>query len=229
MSLSPTLDKQDSPVSLTSQVYDGLRADIIAGKLKPALKLKVEELRKRYNVGASPVREALSLLASDGLVDRIDQRGFRVAVVSAEDFADILNVRCWLEERALRESIKKGDTAWEEAVVLAFFRISKEPRSIGDKDHFVANPQWERLHKEFHLQLISACGSPTLLEICDRLYDRNVRYRNLAGPVSYPKRDINSEHQDIMDASLARDEDAAVECLIAHYQNTGGFLERKID
>ena len=229
MSLSPAPDKQDSTVSLTSQVYDSLRTDIIEGNLEPALKLKVEELRKRYGVGASPVREALSLLASDGLVDRIDQRGFRVSVVSAEDFADILNVRCWLEERALRESIKNGDAAWEERVVLAFFRISKEPRSIGGEGDFVANPEWERLHKEFHMQLISACGSPTLLEICDRLYDRNVRYRNLAGPDSYPKRDINLEHQEIMDAALVRDEDLATDRLTAHYKKTGGFLEKKID
>ena len=50
---------------------------------------------------------------------------FSVADISHEEFADILKVRCWLEERALRESIANGDAAWEEALVLAAFRLSK--------------------------------------------------------------------------------------------------------
>jgi len=88
--------------TLTSRAYASVRRDIIEGRLKPGSKLKIEELRDRYDVGASPIRESLSLLSSDGLVDRIEQRGFRVADISHEEFADILKVRCWLEDRALR-------------------------------------------------------------------------------------------------------------------------------
>ncbi|MGI9492376.1 MAG: GntR family transcriptional regulator, partial [Geminicoccaceae bacterium] len=61
----------------------------------------MDELRQAYGSGSSPIREALSLLTSDGLVERVDQRGFRVSLVSAETFDELLTTRCWLEERAL--------------------------------------------------------------------------------------------------------------------------------
>lgn len=219
----PTL-VASSGETLTSRAYASVRRDIIAGQLMPGSKLKIEELRERYDAGASPIREALSLLSSDGLVDRIEQRGFRVADISHDEFADILKVRCWLEERALRESIESGDAGWEEALVLAAFRLSKEPRSTGTGDNFVANVEWEVRHKAFHAALIAACGSPTLLAYCDQLYDKNVRYRNLAGAVSYPDRDPAKEHEAILQATLKRDAEAAVSHLLEHYRNTGAFL-----
>lgn len=214
--------------TLTSRTYAMLRADIIRGGLQPGVKLKIEELRERYDVGTSPIREALSLLSSDGLVHRIEQRGFRVSNVSGEEFADILRVRCWFEERALREAIANGDSAWEEQLVLAAYRLSREPRSIGTGETFIANADWEASHKAFHSALISACGSPILLAYCDDLYDKNVRYRNLAGTLSYPNRDIAHEHDAVLEASLARNADLAVAELMKHYQRTSHLLAGRL-
>ena len=108
--------------------------------------------------------------------------------------------------------------------MLAEFRLSKEPRATGTGDNFVANAEWEVRHKAFHAALIAACGSPILLAHCDQLYDKNVRYRNLAGPVSYPDRDPGKEHEAILQATLKRDTEAAVSLLLDHYRNTGAFL-----
>lgn len=212
------------PASMTQIIYHRLRADIMSGALAPGRKLKIEELRKRYDVGTSPIREALSLLTSDHFVARLDQRGFRVAEVSAREFEEILMTRCWLEERALRESIARGDGAWEEKVVLAAYRLSRVPRSDAN-DHFHANVEWEERHKHFHMTMISACGSAILVKFCDQLYDQNIRYRQLSGPRAYPRRDVTAEHGAICDAVLARDADLAVERLMAHYTRTGNFLK----
>ena len=218
----------DSPsLSLTSQIYQRIRSDIIVGALEPGLKLKIEELRQSYGTGASPVREALSLLTSDRLVERFDQRGFRVAHVSAGAFNELLKTRCWLEDRALRESIAHGGKDWEEGVVLAHYRLSRTPRSKAS-GAFVANDDWEELHRRFHMALISACGSGTLMRFCEQLYDENIRYRNLAGPSAYPKRDVNVEHEEIVAAALDRDADLAVNRLTAHYETTGAFLADRI-
>jgi len=65
--------------SATHDCYLRLRELILTGGLPPGKKLKIEELRNLLNTGASPVREALSLLTSDMLVERLDQRGFRAA------------------------------------------------------------------------------------------------------------------------------------------------------
>ena len=72
--------------SITSQAYSRLRSDIMSGVLTPGKKLKIEELRSLYDFGSSPIREALSMLTSDLFVERIDQRGFRVADVSEKEF-----------------------------------------------------------------------------------------------------------------------------------------------
>lgn len=211
------------PESMTSQAYTRLRQDIISGVLKPSQKLKVEQLRKQYEVGSSPIREALSLLTSDHFVERLDQRGFKVASVSKQEFNELLKTRCWLEERALRESIENGQSGWEEQVVLAAYRLSRVPRS-GAQNQFVANIEWEERHKHFHMILLSACGSSPLIKFCDQLYDQNVRYRHFAGKIAYPKRDITTEHGAICDAVLARDADLAVKLLLEHYVHTGEFL-----
>lgn len=214
--------------SMTSQIYARLRSDIMSGALAPGAKLKIEELRKTYDVGTSPIREALSLLTSDHFVDRIDQRGFRVAEISAEEFDELLKTRCWLEERALRESIANGDSVWEEQVVLSAYRLSRVPRSVKG-DQFIANAEWETRHKHFHTTLISACGSSILRKFCNQLYDQNVRYRQLSGSRAYPSRDVTAEHGAICDAVLARDADLAAELLVAHYTRTGNFLRDRLE
>lgn len=213
--------------SMTSRAYTRLRADIISGALVPGQKLKIEELRQIYDAGTSPIREALSLLTSDHFVERIDQRGFRVATVSSKEFDELLKTRCWLEERALHESIAHGDSAWEEQVVLAAYRLSRVPRSQAD-DHFVANAEWEVRHKHFHVTLISACDSSMLMKFCDQLYDQNIRYRQLSGIQAYPSRDVTAEHGAICDAVLARDADLAAQLLVSHYNNTGDFLKDQL-
>lgn len=209
--------------SLTSRVYETMRTDIISGALEPGKKLKIEELVRTYEAGNSPVREALSLLVSDALVERLDQRGFRVVQVSSGEFEELLKTRIWLEERALSESIKNGGTDWEEQVVLLNYRLNNTSRSVS-KESFVANDEWEVLHKRFHMALIGACGSDILLKFCNQLYDQNTRYRQLSGPSAYPARDINAEHSALAEAVLQRKEEDALALLRAHYQQTSELL-----
>lgn len=196
-----------------------LRRMILIGDLPPGEKLKIERLRSILDMGGSPIREALSLLVSDQLVERLDQRGFRTADISPANFTEILKLRCALEEMALRESIANGGEGWEEALVLAHHRMMREPRENVE--------EFEALHKTFHMALLNACQSPVLLKFCNQLYDLNIRYRYLAGRVlAYSKRDISKEHTDILNAAVDRDADRACTLLLAHYRNTGAFLEQ---
>lgn len=213
--------------SITAQLFDRLRDDILNGNLQPGQKLKIETLREQYSVGASPVREALSMLTSEGLVQRLDQRGFRVSEISVSAFEELLRTRCWLEERALRESIASGSAAWEEGVLLAHHRLTKTPRSAGPSDG--ASPKWETAHKLFHMSLLSACGSGFLIGFCEQLYDLNIRYRNIAGSVAYPSRNVAAEHLAICEAAIDGDADQAVKLLVEHYTDTGEFLRLQLD
>ncbi|WP_380053104.1 GntR family transcriptional regulator [Falsihalocynthiibacter sp. SS001] len=198
-----------------------LREEIILGKLAPGDRLKVDTLKENYGTGASPVREALSLLTSDQLVERIDQRGFRVAPTSKIQFTEILDLRCNLEDMALRQSIANGDKEWEESLVLVHHYMSRADRSVSGV--------FEELHKKFHMELISCGVSPILLRFCSQLYDLNVRYRYLAGrSQDYGRRDVAAEHQAILDAAIDRDAELASSLLLSHYRSTGAFLSELI-
>jgi len=214
--------------SITQRVYLTLRRDILCGKLHPGFKLKVEQLRKDYGVGTSPLREALSLLTSDYLVERIDQRGFRVSQVSQDEYNELLKTRCWLEERALRESIANGTDHWDEQLILANYRLSRIPRSDNDGSS-LANADWEIAHKIFHDTLISLCGSSMLLKFCAQLYDQNIRYRQLCVSTAYPDRNVTEEHSAICDAVLARDSGLAVQLLLSHYKATSVFVRGELE
>ncbi len=204
--------------SATHQAYLNLRNMIVTGVLKPGEKLKIDGLRQRLDIGASPIREALSLLTSDNLVERIDQRGFRTAEVSSHNFREILALRCTLEDMALRESLANATQDWEEQVVLAHHRMQRA------KDE--RQETFEALHKDFHMALLSNANSPILLKFCSQLYDLNIRYRFLAGSaLEYRSRDVTDEHAGILDAIVARDADLASTRLISHYRLTGDFLD----
>ncbi len=203
--------------SATQRAYVALRRMIVTGELKPGEKLKIDGLRKRLDTGASPIREALSLLTSDNLVERLDQRGFRTAEVSSANFQEILLLRCTLEDLALRESIENATDAWEETIVLAHHRMQRAKSSGSDA--------FEPLHKEFHMALLANAQSPILVKFCSQLYDLNIRYRYLAGnALNYQSRDVGDEHTGILDASIARDADLASDRLLNHYKMTGAFL-----
>lgn len=61
--------------SLTTLAFERLRGDILSGRLRPDERLRIQALSDRYEVGATAIREALSRLVIDGLVDSEDQRG----------------------------------------------------------------------------------------------------------------------------------------------------------
>ncbi|XWN30093.1 MAG: GntR family transcriptional regulator [Devosia sp.] len=212
----------DPGVSATQKVVDALRKMIVTGEIAPGAKLKIEDLKATLETGASPIREALSLLTSDQLVERIDQRGFRAAPASRAHFEEILVLRCHLEGLALRRSLERAGRAWEETVVLRHHDLSRTPRK--DTEAFEAR------HKAFHMALIAACEAPILLGFCNKLYDLNIRYRYLAGrSISYGRRDIAREHAEIMTAAVDRDVDTAVSRLLHHYERTGSFLAEALD
>lgn len=204
--------------SATRSAYEALREMILKGELPAGEKLKIEQLRGMLDTGASPVREALSLLTSDMLVERLDQRGFRAAPASLANFHEILSLRCVLEDMALRQSIARSSAEWEEQLVLAHHRMK---RATAENDITA----FETTHKAFHMALLSNADSPILLRYCGQLYDLNIRYRYLAAAgTNYQKRDVAKEHEDILDAAVAGDADAASAALMNHYRVTGDYL-----
>ncbi|ODV10374.1 MAG: GntR family transcriptional regulator [Rubrivivax sp. SCN 70-15] len=223
MARTPAIVSVDGTATRATNLYDLLRADIVGGDLEPGSKLAIEALAERYGASATPLREALNRLVSDGLVERREQRGFLVAGIGAADLQEITKTRCWLEEIALRESIAARTTEWEEALVLAHHRLARTPRSLSDS-RFEDNPDWEPRHRAFHRALIAGCGSRWLLSFCDQLADQHYRYRRLSAPRAFAKRGVKTEHQQLMEAAIEGRADDAVALLRAHFERTAKVI-----
>jgi DNA-binding GntR family transcriptional regulator len=170
-----------TPRTLAERAYLSLRHDVICGKLAPGEKLRVEHLKDQYQVGASTLREALSLLVSDALVTAEGQRGFRVAPISLTDLEDVTNTRVMLETEALRQSIRKGDARWE-ALLTSSYQLLTQSEVLPEMQPDAPEPlQWEIRNKNFHDALISAHDSPWTKYMLAILYRHGERYRGDCG------------------------------------------------
>lgn len=214
-----TLGPARSPKTQAGTVYESLRSDILTAQLEPNSKLRLEFLSKRYHTGLIPIREALNRLTSEGLVERREQRGFIVSPISSEDLTELTKTRSWLEGIALSESIASHTKEWEEGLVLAHHRLSQLPRSMS-RSVYRVNPEWERLHREFHRSLLAGCGSRWLLSFCLQLADQTFRYRQIAFKKAFPKLADTNGHRAIMEAAISGNALKAVSLLQKHLQFT---------
>jgi DNA-binding GntR family transcriptional regulator len=209
--------------SLTQRAYDRLRADLLACRLNPGDRLVINQLCQQLDVSLGAVREALSRLASEGLVIAEPQRGFRVAPISAEDLKDLTAVRLEIELLCLRDAIAHGDVRWEAGLVAAHHLLAHTPDRASGDPRLLAEG-YAAAHRSFHEALVAACTSPWLLKLRTLLYDQSERYRRLSVPLADRERDTNSEHKAIMEAALARDSARASSLLTAHFERTTQIL-----
>lgn len=206
--------------SKTARVYETLKTELLDGVHRPGSKLAIDQLADRFGVNAGAVREALSRLTSDRLVAAQPQKGFLVAAVSAADLLDLTAVRTDIETRCLRRAIELGTLEWEGRLLSTWHQLSRTDQEVGD----LSNPEWTRLHGQFHDDLIAACDSVWWLRLREQLYMQAERYRRMILPYARGARDVNAEHREILDLALARDADRACAALSAHLNLTAKLL-----
>lgn len=211
------------PRTRVEEAFNAIRADILDGELPPGSRLAVDRLKDRYGVGASTIREALSLLVSDALVTAEGQRGFAVAPMSVKDLADLAETRILLETHALRQSIAKGDDAWEAAIVASSHRLGKAQERL-DAGEVGALPEWEKRNREFHAALVGACGSRWVAHMLTMLNHHAERYRRATLIAGSVHRDVRAEHAEIVEAALERDADRASAALARHIRRTAEVI-----
>lgn len=213
----------DGRTSLTHDVYQRLRGDLLASRLLPGQKLKIEELCDRLSAGSSAVREALSRLAADGFVVVEPRRGFRVTPLSVAELHDLTNVRCHIEGLCIRDAIAHGDIEWETNLIAALHRMSRTPKHVPDDPQRYSDA-FANAHAAFHQAVVAACSSRWLLRIRDQLFAQHERYRWLSSALAQISRDVDAEHSGIAEAAIARKADAAVELMSAHLQLTAQII-----
>jgi GntR family carbon starvation induced transcriptional regulator len=212
--------------TMASILAERIRGDVLSGELKPGRRLNLKDVSKKYDAGTIPLREALSRLSANGFITAEDQKGFRVADISAEEVLDIHKQRAELECLALRDSIRLGTVQWEAELIAAHHTLSRIQAQLEGRP-LASNPEWEVQHIQFHLKLVSACGSKWLMQFIRTLIEHSSRYRQVGAQMMAkkpPMRDIGAEHQAILDAALRRDVDLACALLRAHYRESARIV-----
>lgn len=221
----------DARPSQGERAYATLRGEILRGALVAGERLRAADLRERYRLSLTPIREALTRLSSEGLVAGETHRGARVAEASLDEFADLMATRREIERSCLARAIEHGDAAWEAEIVAALHLLSRTKLPVSPTDA-AAMTLWEARHRRFHDALVAACGSPWLLRLRNTLVDHSERYRKIRmlRPQSVrPKaRNVAAEHAAMAKAALERDRARALALMDAHLVATERAVARHL-
>ena len=214
--LRPSRHRTGGQTTRNEEVTNRLRADILTGRLVPGSRLRSAELVDRYDSSTGVVREALTRLAEQGLVEAEPQHGFRVVTLSVADLHDLTVARCEVEGLVLRMSIEHGDVAWESRVVAAHHALVRTPMEHPD-DRSLLRDEWTLANAHFHEVLLSACPNQRLFAMASSLRDSADLYRRWSLPVAtYDHERVHAEHRALTDAAVRHDADAAVRILHEH-------------
>ncbi|PCJ96404.1 MAG: GntR family transcriptional regulator [Hyphomicrobiales bacterium] len=217
-------DRETTSRNLAASIYNGLKTDILSGRLMPGKKLVISDLSATHGVSPGAVREALSRLTSEELVVAEPMRGFRVVPSSVSELEDLTQVRIFIEQHCLERAMCEGDLKWESEIVSALYQINRTDFRSAD-DPKIINDAWSDAHHRFHASLVSACDSVWMLKLREQLFVQSRRYHHLSVLLPADDRDIRTEHSDLAEAVIARDLEKAKELIAAHFEKTKQILK----
>ncbi|MFE6164620.1 GntR family transcriptional regulator [Streptomyces sp. NPDC056486] len=202
--------------SYRERVADALRAALIAGELRAGEVYSAPTLAVRFGVSATPVREAMLDLAKEGLVDTVPNKGFRVTAVSEKQLDEYKHVRALIEIPTTAELATSADPAALEALR----PVAQEIVTAAADGDLIA---YVEADIRFHLGLLALSGNDHLVEVVGDLRKRSRLY-GLQALVDAGRLEASAEeHLEILDALLARDEDAVRAVMTRHLGHVRGL------
>lgn len=198
--------------SLHDQVTARVRDMIVDGRLEAGLPIPELELARQLGVSRTPLREALKVLASEGLVELLPRRGAIVKVFTAKDAQDMLAVIAVLEEHAGQQACRASD-----AEIAAILALHEQMRGHFERRE---RPEYFRLNQEIHNAIVRAAGNPTLAMLHGvlRTRMRRIRYIGNQSPENWSA--AMAEHEGFSDALRERDGDRLGRLMREHLENT---------
>nr|MCW2728403.1 transcriptional regulator, GntR family [Aeromicrobium sp.] len=209
----------EATLSLTDEAHRRIRADIIEGRIRPNMHLVANDLAQQLEISRTPIREALQLLASEGLVVAT-RRGFVVREHSSEEIRYIYEVRAALEEMASRLAAERAT----DEHIAALERLGAHTETVADSPRDVIVD----LNNAFHEAVMTAAGNPRLHSINSRNSEHFFNY-NIAKLYSHDEaaRAIH-EHELLLKAIKSRSGDDAAKAAREHVMNALEVTLRKL-
>jgi DNA-binding GntR family transcriptional regulator len=206
---------------LREQIYSHIKQLILTNQFYPGQTVVIDQLVKSLGVSHTPIREALMLLESEGLVITGRYKSVRIAPINESDVRDIYEMRILLEGWAVHEAtllLKESDIAGLEQVL-------EEAKSLSNDSQV---PYYLDLDIRFHNSIIDRSPNKVFGHIMDQLKDQAERVRSLVEAAHTPNIEatIINEHVAILEAIKQRDPDLAQEKMIYHLRSA---MQRTLD
>jgi DNA-binding GntR family transcriptional regulator len=189
--------------TLSNQVYEALKKDIINCWISPAQMVYAKEIAQKYQVSNVPVREAIKRLMQEGLIQSIPGIGHVVTPITLKDIRDLIEMRCILE----RASVKR---AAEIATIEQLDKIEKlvgEPYPLDTEDSHI---RWHKSNVEFHVSIAEASNNERLIRSVRSIMEEMSRLAHMNITMPADSSTMVREHSQILKALRQRDADLAI-------------------
>lgn len=204
----------------TEDVYERVRAAILNADLPPGVVMSQVALAEKLGISRTPLREALRMLQSEGLVEGEPNRRVRAAPMSARDLEELCIIRVTLEAEALRLSVP----------LMTSEDIARLKGHMAEMAHFAQEHdyvRWTEPHRQFHRALTAGAGTRVNV-LLGQLFDHAERYRRLhigRGPTAW----ATAQHEEILEACEAGERDLSAGLLVGHLARTGLEVSEILD
>lgn len=199
---TPPLDdpfsRAQRSTGLVEQVFDQTCDALLFGNYPPGTRLNIRQLAAAMHVSATPVREALSRLISEGILEATDTRAIVVPRVSVERLLEIFDLRVLLE----------GELAYAAATAITSERLAHLRKLQDELETALDESNYKtalRCNAQFHFAVYEAAGKPLALQIVRGLWLRIGPTLHLNYPVLANTREGTTRHHGVIDAIVARD------------------------
>jgi DNA-binding GntR family transcriptional regulator len=194
---------------MSEQAYQQIKRMIITLELPPGAFINERELREQIDFGRTPIREALLRLSLEQLVSIIPRRGIAVSEIALNDLQHLYEVRLSLESLAIRLAARRGSVQqWEQ--------MERALKRVLDDELPVDNEVMITVDEQCHQIIYQATGNRFLENNAATLYDASLRLWYYFIAEIGPMRHAVLEHQLMLEALRARDEDEAARLIEKH-------------
>lgn len=200
-------------LSLVDEAVASIREMILSGALQPGARINLDETAAELEMSPIPLREAMRVLNSQGLVDSLPQKGYRVRPATYEDLLETYRLRRLLDPLAVKLAVPKLAKVGMKRVDQAFVELSEAIASSADWD------TRRTIHREFHFSIYEASGSGWLLTFLEMLWGNSERYQRLRTASRSQRQDLE-EHRRILEACRSGNARHAAATMEDHIANT---------
>lgn len=199
------------PRALYIEVAELMRQRIYSRELAPGSWIDEMKIAEEFGISRTPLREALKVLAAEGLVTMKVRRGAYVTEVDSKDLEDIYSLLALLESEAAATVTEKATDEQIEALKAIHARLEQSTQSQND---------FLRINEEFHFNILSIADNKWLLQVINDLRKilKLTRHQSL-----FKKGRIEAslqEHRDILQHIIARDANRARDAMKTHFKNS---------